>query len=128
MLKARDIMTKEIIFTHPEEDLETVIRMLLENKISGMPVCEGDRKIVGMISEVDIINFMFSGHMHNSKVKEAMSKNVISYPPDADIDTISLCMVEKKIRRVPVVENNKILGIISRRSIIKTLLNLLDKN
>ena len=124
MLKAKDVMTREVITIDPETGLEEAIGRLVNNKISGMPVCDGDGKIVGMISEKDMLNFIFSGNIKNTKVKEAMSTHIISFPPDTDLDKIALVMGEKQIRRVPILENGKLLGIVSRRSIIKIVLSM----
>ncbi|MFH1368403.1 MAG: CBS domain-containing protein [Elusimicrobiota bacterium] len=122
MLKARDIMTTQIITIDPDSYLEEAIQILLTNKISGMPVCDKERRVVGIISEKDILTFIFSGNVKTTKVREAMSTKITSFPPDADIDKISLVMGEKLIRRVPIIENGKLVGIISRRSILRTVL------
>ena len=122
MLKAKDIMTKDVVSVDPDATLEDAIRILLSSKISGMPVCDRDRRVLGIISEKDIVSFIFSGNVKTTKVKEAMSTKITSFPPDADIDKISLTMGEKVIRRVPIIENGKLVGIISRRSILKTVL------
>lgn len=122
MLKAKDIMTKDVVSVDPEATLEDAIRILLSSKISGMPVCDKERRVLGVISEKDIVSFIFSGNVKTTKVKEAMSTKITSFPPDADIDKISLTMGEKVIRRVPIIENGKLVGIISRRSILRTVL------
>lgn len=124
MLKARDVMTTEVITIDPETMLEEAIEKLVNNKISGMPVCDKAGHIIGMISEKDILNFIFSGNIKNTKVKEAMSSHIIGFPPDAELDKIALVMGEKQIRRVPIIENGKLLGIVSRRSIIKIVLSM----
>jgi CBS domain-containing protein len=122
MLKAKDVMTKDVIVIGPEATLEETIRTLVGNKISGMPVCDEGGRIIGMISERDILNFMFSGNLKSTRVREAMSREVITFSPEADLDTICLTMGEKKIRRVPIVDLGKLVGIVSRRSIIRTVL------
>ena len=122
MLKAKDIMTTDVITIGPEATLEDAVKTLLSNKISGMPVCDGGKKVLGVISERDLLNFIFSGNLKSTKVKEAMSTKVTAFPPDADIDKISLVMGEKMIRRVPIIENGKLIGVISRRSILRTVL------
>lgn len=122
MLKAKDIMTTEVITIAPDATLEDAIKTLLSNKISGMPVCDSEKRVLGVISERDLLNFVFSGNVNSTKVKEAMSTKVTSFPPDADIDKISLIMGEKQIRRVPIIENGKLVGVISRRSILRTVL------
>jgi len=124
MLKAKDVMTKEVITIDPEVGLAETISRLVNNKISGMPVCDKEGKVVGMISEKDILNFIFSGNINHTKVKEAMSTHIISFPPDAEIDKIALVMGEKQIRRVPILENGKLVGVVSRRSIIRMVLSM----
>ncbi len=122
MLKAKDVMTKEVLCASPEATLDETVDILLDNKISGMPVCDSGKKVIGMISERDILNFVFSGNINGTKVREAMSTNVVGFPPDTDIDKISLVMGEKKLRRVPIIENDRLVGIISRRSILRSVL------
>jgi CBS domain-containing protein len=122
MLKARDIMTTDVITITPEATLEDAVNTLLSNKISGMPVCDKEKRVVGVLSERDLLNFIFSGNFKTTRVKEAMSTKVTSFPPDADIDKISLVMGEKQIRRVPIIENGRLVGVISRRSILRTVL------
>ncbi len=124
MLKARDVMTKNVITIGPDKTLEEAIRLLVENKISGMPVTDDNKKVVGMISEKDILNFIFSGEITNTKVSEAMTKDVISYGSDTDIDKIALALSEKKIRRVPIIDDGVLVGIVSRRSIIRIVLDM----
>ena len=124
MLKAKDVMTTDVVTIDPDTTLEKAIGMLVNNKISGMPVCDKNGKVVGMISEKDLLNFIFSGNLNNTKIKEAMSTHIISFPPDADLDKIALVMGEKQIRRVPIIENEKLLGIVSRRSIIRIVLSM----
>ncbi|OIO74621.1 MAG: hypothetical protein AUJ85_05310 [Elusimicrobia bacterium CG1_02_37_114] len=124
MLKAKDLMTKDVITISPDATLADAIEILITKKISGMPVIDADKKMIGIISEKDILNFAFSGNLHNTKVKEAMTKNVTSFPPDADIDSITLAIGQHQFRRVPIVEDGKVLGIISRRDIIRVALQL----
>jgi len=127
MLKARDIMTKEVITISPDKTLDEAIRTLVDNKISGMPVCDDKKRVLGIISEKDILNFVFSGNAKTTTVGEAMSKDTISFTSDTDIDKISLLMSEKKIRRVPIIDNGMLVGIVSRRSIIRIVLDMPNK-
>ncbi|MCX5781341.1 MAG: CBS domain-containing protein [Elusimicrobia bacterium] len=124
MLKARDIMTKNVITISPDKTLDEAIKILVDNKISGMPVCDDKKKVLGMISEKDVLNFIFSGNTKTTTVGEAMSKEIISFNSDTDIDKLSLVMSEKKIRRVPIIDDGVLVGIVSRRSIIKIVLDM----
>ena len=122
MLKAKDIMTKDVITISPDATLADAIELLVTKEISGMPVVDADEKVIGIISEKDILNFAFSGNLRSTKVKEAMSKEVFSFSSDTDIDKISLCLSENKFRRVPIIDNGKLVGVVSRRDIIRVLL------
>lgn len=124
MLKAKDVMSKDVITISPDATLSDVIELLIAKEISGMPVVDSEEKIIGIISEKDILNFAFSGNLHNTKVKEAMTKKVTSFPPDADVDSIALAISQHQIRRVPIVEAGKVIGIVSRRDIIRIALKI----
>ena len=124
MLKAKDIMTREVITVGPDVTLAGAIRMLIDNKISGLPVVDAGGEMLGIISEKDILNYAFSGNLDNTTAKEAMTKNVISFPPDADVDAIALAIGHHQFRRVPIVEKGRVVGIVSRRDIIRVALQL----
>ena len=123
MLKAKDIMNRNVTTVSPEATLIDAVKLLVAEKISGMPVLDAGGKLVGIISEKDILNFAFSGNIRQTRVKEAMSKKVISFSSETEIDKISLAISENKFRRVPIVDGEKLVGIISRRDIIKILLS-----
>jgi len=124
MLKAKDVMTKDVITIGPEVTLKDAIELLLEKKISGMPVIDKKGKMIGIISERDILNFAFSGNLSITKVSEAMTKNIISFPPNEDVDSIALTISENQFRRVPIIKGGKVVGIVSRRDIIRVSLSL----
>ena len=120
MQKAKDVMQKVVVTISPDATLEEACNVLISKQISGMPVVDAKGKLVGLLSEKDILNFVFSGNLKNTKVSEAMSKDLTIFPPDADADKIALAIGEKKIRRVPIVDSNgKVVGIVSRRDIIR---------
>ena len=123
MLLAKDVMTKKVITIKPEVRLKDAIHLLVDHGISGVPVVEDQDIVVGVLSEKDIINYMFSGNLTAATVSEAMSKNVISVTSNTDIDNVALLISEKKIRRIPVIDNGKLVGIISRRDIIRAMLS-----
>ncbi len=127
MLKARDVMTREVLTIGPDATLREAADLLVNNRISGVPVCDDGRHVLGMITEKDMLNLIFSGNFEQTRVSEAMSTKVISFPPDADIDSVSLSIGEKHIRRVPIIEKGKLVGIISRRSILRIVLDMPEK-
>ncbi|MFN3966966.1 MAG: CBS domain-containing protein [Endomicrobiia bacterium] len=74
------------------------------------------------VKNIFTLNFAFSGNLRNTRVKEAMSKEIFSFTSDTEIDKIALCLSENKFRRVPIIDNGKLVGIVSRRDIIRVLL------
>jgi len=123
VLKAKDLMTKEVITVNEEMSVVNLAKILCENKISGVPVVDKDKKLVGVVTEKDLINIIFSGNVRNTKVGDIMSRNIIKFTPDTDIDKIALAISEKNVRRGTIVDDkDKVVGIVSRRDIIKMLI------
>ena len=118
---ASDIMTKPVITAGRDMKLTKAIDLMLRWHISGMPVVDEGGKLIGIISELDIMNFAFDGLAHETTVEEAMSKDVVSFPPDADIETIINVCVTRRIRRVPVLQDGKVVGIVSRRDVLREM-------
>lgn len=125
MLKAKDIMTKKVITISQDATLADVGELLGAKGISGMPVVNADEKVIGIITEKDLLNFAFkySCSFQNTTVKEAMTENIVSFTSDTDIDKISLCFSENNFRRVPIIDEGKLVGIISRGDIIRSLIS-----
>lgn len=152
-MKVKDVMTRNVIFFSPEDSIYDIAKKLRENKISGAPVLEQD-KIVGIISEADIMRFLESEEVKlntflpspfdvfelpirmklnldkmmkrikkvgEAKVKNAMTKKVITISPEEDVSKAAKLMREKRINRLPVVDNEKLVGIVTRGDLLKAL-------
>jgi CBS domain-containing protein len=124
MLKAKDIMSQTVTTIRYDGTLLDAIQLLVCKEISGLPVVDEKGKMVGIITEKDILNFVFSGNLKNTKVADVMSKEVVSFSPETGVDTIALTVGQNRFRRVPIVEGNKVVGIVSRRDIIRSALDL----
>ncbi len=123
MLKAKDLMTKNVITIKKDISILELAKILYEHKISGVPVVDNQSKVVGVVTEKDILNVIFSGNIQNTNVGDIMTKNVIKFSPDTDIDKVALAISEHNIRRVIIVDkDDKVVGIVSRRDIIKMIL------
>ncbi|MDN5292992.1 MAG: hypothetical protein PWQ91_24 [Eubacteriales bacterium] len=144
---ARDIMTKEVITVKPDTTVEEVIKILAENKISGVPVVNDHGGVIGIVSEADLlvrdaklrvpsfINVLGSlifledprqldedlRKMVAVKVRELMTEDVITVEEDTPVEEVASLMLKKKINRVPVVSHGKLVGIISRHDIVRAL-------
>ena len=124
MLKAKDIMSKTVTTIRSDGTLLDAIQLLVCKEISGLPVVNEQGKMIGIITEKDILNFVFSGNLKNTRVADVMSKEVVSFSPETSVDTIALAVGQNKFRRVPIVEGDKVVGIVSRRDIIRSALDL----
>lgn len=124
MLKAKDIMSKTVTTIRSDETLQDAIQLLVCKEISGLPVVDEREKMVGIITEKDILNFVFSGNLKNTRVADVMSKEVVCFSPETDVDIIALAVGQNKFRRVPIVDGDKVVGIVSRRDIIRSALDL----
>jgi CBS domain-containing protein len=119
--KAQDIMTAPLVTVRKDMLLTEVIRLLVRWHISGAPVVEEGDRLVGIITEHDLINFALSGEAAETRVEEAMTRDVVSFPPDADIETLVQSCAARRIRRVPIVQDGRLIGIVSRHDILREM-------
>ena len=112
---AKDIMTKDIITVSPKMTIKKLALTLIKNQISGAPVAEKSGKIVGIVSEADIVA------KKGRDVKAIMSKKVIKVAEDTSVEEIAQLMTTHSIKRVPVMLGEKVVGIISRADIVSAI-------
>jgi CBS domain-containing protein len=112
---ARDIMTRDIITVAPTMTIKLLAKTLIENQVSGAPVAGKNGKIIGIVSEADILA------KKGKDVKSIMSKKVISVPDDTTVEEIAQLMTTHNIKRVPVMHDTQIVGIVSRADIVSAI-------
>lgn len=112
---ARDIMTRDIITASPELSVKGLAMLLIKNQISGVPVADENGKIVGLVSEADIIA------KKGKQVQAIMSQQVFSVAEEASVEEIAQLMTRHRIKRVPVMNDGKLVGIVSRADIVNTI-------
>ncbi len=114
-LLARDIMSREIVTVHADALVEDAAKLLAYHSISGMPVEDPDGKVVGVVSEADVI-----GHI-GATVSDVMSESIITVGEDATVEQIATLMEKNRIKRVPVMSNGTLCGIVSRSDIVRAI-------
>lgn len=114
-MKVRDLMTKQVIRIHPEEPVEVAARTLAQYNIGVLPVCGRNGELYGMVTDRDlVIRCMATGRSAaNVRVQDVMSGHVVSVGPDLDGALAARIMGKQQVRRLPVVENGKICGMVS---------------
>jgi CBS domain-containing protein len=146
-LRVRDIMQTEVITVGPATTVRELADTLAKHKISGVPVVDAPGLVVGMVSEADVIlqdadlhfpyyiQFLDSiiylqsfgrfeerfRKMFGSKVKDVMSGEVVSIAPDASVHDAATLMADHKVNRLPVVEDGRLVGIVTRGDIVQAI-------
>jgi len=121
MLTARAIMTEDITTIHPEAKIKDAIEQLLRLGISGLPVCDEEDRLVGVITEYAMLAIAYDDKIQSETVAEHMTTDVLSVDIDDPISKAAdLCIVHR-VRRVPVLHNGQLAGLISRRDVLKSL-------
>jgi CBS domain-containing protein len=115
---ASDIMTRKVCTIHPEASVQEAAQILSRHRISGLPVVNADDKIIGMVTEADIISKV---HRDGLLVSDIMTNEVISIQEDTPVGDIAMLLTERKIKRVPVVSGDKLVGIVSRGDIVNAV-------
>jgi CBS domain-containing protein len=147
MLKAQDIMTNNVITVTEDMPVKELAKILSENKISGAPVIDNEGKLVGVVTESDLIDqtkkvhiptvvsifdsFLFLESpdrlekdlkkMAASTVKDISSQEIVNVNKDTRLDELATLMSEKKVHTLPVVDGDKLVGVIGKSDIIRTL-------
>jgi CBS domain-containing protein len=113
----------------PDQSIQEVIDIIISKGISGAPVLDKDRKLVGIISEKDCLRVIVDQAYHNlptsdRKVSDYMTAQVKILSPNSDVVEAANEFLQSPIRRLPIVENGVLLGQVSRRDILKAAKNI----
>lgn len=113
-MKVRDIMTQNILSVDEEESVLKASQIMRDANVGAVPVRSGD-EIVGIITDRDIVlrNVADGQDVNNTPCKDVMTASVVTCTPDMDVDEVAKLMADNQIRRIPVVENGKIVGMVS---------------
>lgn len=148
MLKAKDIMTPDPVTLNPETDIRAAVAVLIEKKINGAPVVDASGKVVGVLCQSDLVaqqkrvtmpsllsvldGFIALSSREDferelkkiaaSRVAEAMTPDPVVVSPDTPIDEIATAMVNEKLYTLPVVDSGRLVGVVGKEDILKTLL------
>ncbi len=123
-MKVADLLKdkgKSVITITPDEPVFSAMGKLIENQIGSLVVIDAEKKLVGIISERDIMRAAYSDFdtLKSKQVSQLMSTNIIIAIPEDDIDYIMGIMTQNRIRHVPIVTKDGIIGIISIGDIVK---------
>ena len=121
MITAREIMTEDVVTINPESSLEEAIELLLLQEISGLPVTDNEGHLVGIVTEFALLAIVYDEKIRQEPVSTHMTTDVLTIDADDPISKIADMCIVHRVRRVPVVENGRIVGLIARRDVLKAL-------
>lgn len=147
-MKARDVMAFPVITIRPNASIEEVARTFVQRRISGAPVVDGDGKLVGVISEADLMYrseigterphpywyLAYAGKEQLAaeyvkararKAEDVMTRKVITASPDSSLNDIAALLENNSIKRVPILEYGALVGIVTRANLIQALASAL---
>ena len=121
MLTVRDIMTENLVTISPKSSIQEAIEMLLLQQISGLPVLEADGQLVGIVTEFALLGLAYDDKIREDTIEKHMTTNVLTVQAEDPVSKVAdLCLVHR-VRRVPVMEGNKLVGLVARRDVLKAL-------
>jgi CBS domain-containing protein len=126
MLTAQDIMRTDMITISPDHTLREAVQVLLDHRISGLPVVDGEGRLLGIISEFALLAIAYDPPSRAMPVREHMTRHVISVTPETPITKMADTFILHRIRRLPVVEDAKLLGVVSRRELLGATLDTVE--
>ncbi len=125
----KDIMRKDVQTIRPDATVREAAEIMSEHKVGSVVVISGGGKLVGILTERDIIYDVVATPLipEKTKVEEIMTKEVISISPERTLEDAADLMVEKKIRKLPVIEGHKLVGIVTASDLITYEEKLIEK-
>jgi CBS domain-containing protein len=126
MLLAKDFMSPHVITCHPDLSIFDAAELLVDNHVTGIPVVDQQNNLIGILSEYDILRVLKECSPEDNKtVNDFMTRTVISFPDTAPtLDIWEFFIDNPTKRRVPIVSNGKLVGVVSRGDIVKQIIML----
>jgi CBS domain-containing protein len=126
MLKAKDIMTKEVVSVRKDTPIYEAMELLLQHQITGMPVVDNDMSLVGVITEKDCLRLFYADEEEKDKtVGHFMTQPAVHYNENDNLQSVCDFMIINYFRRVPVTsKNGQVVGILSRPDVISHIVEL----
>jgi CBS domain-containing protein len=122
-LKVHEIMVVPVICSGPATSVNDIAAKLHENKISGLPIIDENKHVVGIVTSRDILQILLQGKDPNTILAEdVMTRNVISAEKESFVIAAIKSITDNQIMRLPITEEGKLIGIITRHDILKTMI------
>jgi CBS domain-containing protein len=118
----QDVMTPGLLTTTPEALVGEAVQILLTNEITGLPVVDDSMRLVGILSEKDVLRLLGGGPAASSRVQDIMTIDVTIFNVNDSLFDVCECLAHNNFRRVPVLDHGKLVGILSRADLVMYIL------
>lgn len=122
MFKAKDQMSTNLICVKVDTPVYDIVKLLVNENITGVPVVDDDMHLLGVVSEKDLLCLVYEDEGAPKSVEDVMTKNVTTFDVNDSIVDICECLIQNNFRRVPIMSDGKLAGLISRRDIMRFII------
>jgi CBS-domain-containing membrane protein len=149
-MNASDVMVRDVVTVGPEDEVSKAVQLLVDHDISALPVVDSEKRVIGILSEADLLHREKIGtekhrpwwleavmpasvlaldyaKSHGRKVCELMSENVVAAAENTSISELANILEKHRIKRVPILKDGKLVGIVSRANLIQALASAFSK-
>jgi CBS domain-containing protein len=123
MFETRTIMSTDVVSVARHTPITEVIELLVDRDITGIPVVNDDGTLAGIVTEKDILSLLADVRYASGTVEQYMTREVVAFDVDDDFIAICECLMKGDFRRVPILSEGKLVGIVSRHDIIKYIIS-----
>ncbi|NQU24784.1 MAG: CBS domain-containing protein [Candidatus Nealsonbacteria bacterium] len=123
MYLARDVMTTDVFKLRADATVGVAMTELVGRGISGAPVVEGRDELVGIISEYQLLEAIYVPQFQSCRIRDVMSSDVITVTAESLLSDVANLMMMHRIRRIPVVRNREVIGLIARRDLLRYVIS-----
>ena len=143
-MKAIDVMVRDVVTVHPETAVADAVKLLSKHDVSALPVVDADGRLVGIVSEADLVHRVEIGtekhrswwmeavtgasvlagdfaKSHGKKVEEVMTTKLVTATEDTSLEEIATLLERHRVKRVPITRDGKVVGVVSRSNLIQAL-------
>lgn len=128
MYTVKSIMSTDVVTVRQDSPLVDAMRLLADHNVTGLPVVDGGGELVGIVSEKDMMGVLYDDRLHKKTVADVMTRDFVAFDADEEVVRVCEAMVRSTFRRVPILSEGKLVGIVSRRDIIRFTLKLRESD
>ena len=112
-ISVADVMISDVLVVHPGTTVDDAVRLIVDHRITGVPVVDDDHRILGIVAESDILG------KRGQNVEDVMTRDVITTTEATTLDSAAEIMLTRRIRRLPVVRDGRLVGILTRADLLR---------